>query len=74
MCTCCGHKIPVVLDTDIGYDIDDTWALGFLLKSPEVDLKLVVSDTHDTTYSAQLLAKFLTAPISPSVSGSSRTT
>jgi len=53
-------KVPVILDTDIGYDIDDTWALALLLKSPEVDLKLVVSDTHDTTYSAKLLAKFLT--------------
>ena len=60
MCTCCGKKIPVVLDTDIGYDIDDTWALALLLKSPEVDLKLVVSATHHSVYGAKLLAKFLT--------------
>jgi inosine-uridine nucleoside N-ribohydrolase len=52
-------KIPVLLDTDIGYDIDDTWALALLLKCPEVDLKLVVSATHETTYGAKLLAKFL---------------
>ena len=25
-------KIPVIFDTDIGDDIDDTWALGFLLR------------------------------------------
>ncbi len=37
-------RIPVILDTDIGGDIDDTWALGLLLKSPELDLKLVVGD------------------------------
>ena len=37
-------KIPVILDTDIGDDIDDTWALGFLLRSPEFDVKLVVGD------------------------------
>lgn len=52
-------KIPVILDTDIGGDIDDTWALGMLLKSPELDLKLVVSDTGDTEYRAKLCAKFL---------------
>ena len=27
-------KIPVILDTDIGDDIDDTWALALLVKSP----------------------------------------
>ena len=37
-------NIPVIFDTDIGDDIDDTWALGLLLKSPELDLKLVVGD------------------------------
>jgi len=26
-------KIPVILDTDIGGDIDDTWALVMLLKT-----------------------------------------
>ncbi len=29
-------KIPVILDTDIGSDIDDTWALAMMLKSPEL--------------------------------------
>ncbi len=51
--------VPVILDTDIGSDIDDTWALAFLLRSPEVDLKLVVSDTGDTLYRAALLARLL---------------
>jgi hypothetical protein len=31
--------IPVIYDTDLGEDIDDTWALCFLLNSPELDLK-----------------------------------
>ena len=35
-------KIPVILNTDIGGDIDDSWALSFLLRSPELDTKLVV--------------------------------
>lgn len=51
--------IPVILDTDIGGDIDDTWALVMLLKSPELDLKLVVSDTGDTVYRAKICAKLL---------------
>ena len=53
------HPVPVILDTDIGDDIDDTWALGLLLKSPELDLKLVVGDYGRAPYRAKLLAKFL---------------
>jgi len=51
--------IPVILDTDIGDDIDDTWALALLLKSPELDLKLVVGDYGEAQYRAKLLAKYL---------------
>lgn len=52
-------RVPVILDTDIGDDIDDTWALGLLLKSPELDLKLAVGDNGKNLYRAKLLAKFL---------------
>ena len=31
-------KLPVILDSDIGDDIDDTWALGLLLRSPELEV------------------------------------
>jgi len=51
--------VPVILDTDIGDDIDDTWALGLLLKSPELDLKLVVGDYGRASYRARLLARLL---------------
>ena len=54
-------RIPVILDTDIGDDIDDTWALVMLLKSPELDLKLVVTDYGDTAYRARVVAKLLRA-------------
>jgi inosine-uridine nucleoside N-ribohydrolase len=54
-----GPRIPVILATDIGDDIDDTWALGLLLKSPELDLKLAVGDYGKPQYRARLLAKFL---------------
>jgi len=52
-------KIPVILDTDIGDDIDDTWALALLLQFPELDLKLVVTETGNTTYRAKIVAKML---------------
>jgi inosine-uridine nucleoside N-ribohydrolase len=51
--------LPVILDTDIGDDIDDTWALALLLRSPELDLKLVVGDYGRALYRARLLARFL---------------
>ena len=50
----------MILDTDIGDDIDDTWALALLLKCPELDLKLVVTNTGKGLYRAKLLAKLLT--------------
>ena len=53
------NKIPVILDTDIGLDVDDVWALVFLLCCPEVDIKLILSDTGDTDYSAAIVCKLL---------------
>ena len=52
-------RVPVILATDIGDDIDDTWALALLLRSPELDLKLVVTDFGDTVYRARLVARLL---------------
>ena len=54
-------RIPVILDTDIGDDIDDTWALALMLKSPELDVKLVVGDHGKSLYRAKLIAKLLEA-------------
>ncbi len=33
------EKIPILLDTDIGTDIDDAFALALILASPELDLR-----------------------------------
>jgi inosine-uridine nucleoside N-ribohydrolase len=52
-------RIPVILDTDIGSDIDDTWALAMLLRCPELDLKLVTTCTGDTEYRAKLSGRLL---------------
>ncbi len=51
--------VPVILDTDIGGDVDDTWALAYLLRSPEIDLKLVLTDSGDTVYRARVAARLL---------------
>ena len=53
------RRIPVVLDTDIGGDIDDTWALAMMLKSPELDVKLITSGTGNTRYRAAIIARLL---------------
>ena len=52
-------KIPIILDTDIGSDIDDTWALGMALNCPELDIKLITTATGDTIYRAKIVAKYL---------------
>ena len=54
-------KTPVVFDTDIGDDIDDTWALALLLQSPEFDVKLITTEVGDTSAKAKIVAKFLEA-------------
>ncbi len=54
-----GKAIPVILDTDIGGDIDDTWALGMLLNSPELDPKMILTCTADTVYRSRLVCRFL---------------
>ncbi|MBN2449409.1 MAG: nucleoside hydrolase [Lentisphaeria bacterium] len=56
-----GRRIPVVFDTDLGGDIDDTWALLMLLQCPELDVRLVAADSGNATYRARLAAKMLEA-------------
>jgi inosine-uridine nucleoside N-ribohydrolase len=54
-----GDKIPVIFDTDIGGDIDDTWALIMLLQSPEFDIKLVTTAVNNTEEKAKIVTKIL---------------
>jgi len=51
--------IPVILDTDIGTDIDDTWAIAMMLRCPELDVKMILSATGDTTYRAKIITRLL---------------
>src|SRR5579859_5102891 len=52
-------KIPILLDTDIGTDIDDAFAVALILRSPELDLLGVTTVSGDTQARARLAAKML---------------
>jgi inosine-uridine nucleoside N-ribohydrolase len=52
-------KIPILVDTDIGSDIDDAFALTLILESPELDLLGVTTVSGDTAARARLAAKLL---------------
>jgi inosine-uridine nucleoside N-ribohydrolase len=52
-------RVSLILDTDIGGDIDDTWALAMLLGCPRVDLKLIVTGFDNTPEKTRLAAKIL---------------
>ncbi len=52
---------PVIFDTDIGTDIDDAYALSFLLKCPELDLIGVTVGHGPTMDRAKIALKLLHA-------------
>ena len=54
-----GVTSKVIFDTDIGDDIDDAYALGFLLRSPEVRVLGVTTAFGDTHLRARLATRFL---------------
>ena len=53
------QKLPVVFDTDICDDIDDTWALVMLLQSPEFDIKLITTAVNNTPEKAKVVVRIL---------------
>ena len=52
-------RTPVILDTDIGTDIDDAFALALIINSPELELIGVTTVAGDTQARARLAAKML---------------
>jgi len=58
---------PIILDTDIGGDIDDAFALALVLHSPELDLRAVTTVSGDTQARARLAAKMLSVAGRPNV-------
>jgi inosine-uridine nucleoside N-ribohydrolase len=55
------EKVPVLLDTDLGSDIGDAFALALLLKSPEIDLKGITTVGGDAEMRARMVGRLLTA-------------
>jgi inosine-uridine nucleoside N-ribohydrolase len=55
------ERIKVILDTDIGGDIDDAWALGFAMQSPDIDLLGVTITDGNTPARAKVACKLLHA-------------
>ena len=53
------NRRPVILDTDIGGDIDDVWALATLLALEELDVKLITTCFGETDYRTKIVCKFL---------------
>jgi purine nucleosidase len=50
---------PVILDTDIGGDIDDAWALAFVMRSPALELLGVTISDGNTPARAPIACKML---------------
>jgi purine nucleosidase len=50
---------PILLDTDIGSDVDDALALGLALASPELELVAVTTVAGDTDLRARIAARLL---------------
>jgi inosine-uridine nucleoside N-ribohydrolase len=56
------HKTPlekVIIDTDIGDDIDDAFAVALALRSPELQILGITTTFGDTETRAKLLDRFL---------------
>ncbi|MBM4040698.1 MAG: nucleoside hydrolase [Planctomycetes bacterium] len=54
-----GRPLPILIDTDIGDDIDDALALALALTSPEVDLRAVTTVYGDVATRTRLALKLL---------------
>ena len=52
-------KTKIILDTDIGDDIDDAFALALALRSPEIEILGITTAWGDTALRARLVNRFL---------------
>ena len=53
------ERYQVIIDTDIGDDIDDIFALTYCLCNPMFDIKLIIVSSGDNDYKAKLVAYML---------------
>ena len=64
------HKAPpekVIIDTDIGDDIDDAFAVALALRSPELQILGITTTFGDTETRAKLLDRFLAEAGQPEI-------
>jgi inosine-uridine nucleoside N-ribohydrolase len=62
-----GPTVPVIIDTDIGDDIDDAYALALALRSPEMHVLGITTAFGDTALRAHVTARLLDALNHPEV-------
>ncbi len=76
LCICSSHQSAisqsaasqmVILDTDIGDDLDDAFALALALESPELKILGVTTTYGQTHLRAELVSRFLTATGHPEI-------
>jgi len=60
-------RTKVILDTDIGDDIDDAFALALALRSPEMELLGITTAWGDTALRARLVNRFLQDASAPHI-------
>ena len=60
-------KAKIILDTDIGDDIDDAFALALALRSPEVEILGISTAWGDTALRARLTQRFLRENGAPAI-------
>jgi inosine-uridine nucleoside N-ribohydrolase len=53
-------KVPILLDTDIGTDVDDAFALALALTSPEIDLEGITTVGSSAQDRAWIVCRLLT--------------
>jgi purine nucleosidase len=53
------NTLPIVLDTDVGTNVDDAVAIGLVCASPELDLRAVTTVSGDTERRARIAARLL---------------
>ena len=52
-------QYKVIIDTDIGDDIDDVFALTYCLCNPNFDIKMIIVSSGDNDYKAKLVSYML---------------
>jgi purine nucleosidase/pyrimidine-specific ribonucleoside hydrolase len=60
-------QLAVILDTDIGDDIDDAWALSSCIRHPSISLLGVTTVIRDTELRAALARLLLEAAGEPEI-------